>query len=359
MRGSSTGRKPTSGMSRRLASSRSEPYDCVNAPTLLVEALAGTPRRAPRRAARASARPARSRPCSSTIRTARSNATHAITFECVKWRRGPRTSQIPSSGSRQTASRRSSRRRQSAQASSSGGEPGRARLVERVEDLAVDVELELRARRRCRRGPAASPRSPSSHGELELGDPALAGDPVQRLRPVGRARDRAQQPVAPRARLVVVAGADEREERERRVAHPAEAVVPVPDAAERLRQRRGRRRDDPAGRRVRQRLERDERADQRVAVRPLVRAAVRPVVARTPRCPRAPPRRRRARAGRRSTGYQVRTNGTRSPGSTSNSATVCMFSPTSSTGDASRSASGPAIASVPSRRRRTHGTIEP
>ena len=34
------------------------------------------------------------RPC-----TARSNATHAITFECVKCWRGPRTSQMPSSGS--------------------------------------------------------------------------------------------------------------------------------------------------------------------------------------------------------------------------------------------------------------------
>ena len=35
---------------------------------------------------------------------ARSNATHAITFECVKWRLGPRTSQMPSSGSRHSRS---------------------------------------------------------------------------------------------------------------------------------------------------------------------------------------------------------------------------------------------------------------
>ena len=41
----------------------------------------------------------------SAIRIARSNATQAITFECTKWRRGPRTSQMPSSGRRQVDSR--------------------------------------------------------------------------------------------------------------------------------------------------------------------------------------------------------------------------------------------------------------
>ena len=34
----------------------------------------------------------------STVFTARSTATHAITFECTKCRRLPRTSQMPSSG---------------------------------------------------------------------------------------------------------------------------------------------------------------------------------------------------------------------------------------------------------------------
>ena len=41
-----------------------------------------------------------SRPNCSTVLMARSKATQAITFEWVKCRRGPRTSQIPSSGSR-------------------------------------------------------------------------------------------------------------------------------------------------------------------------------------------------------------------------------------------------------------------
>ncbi len=40
-----------------------------------------------------------------TAVTARSNATQAITLECTKCRRGPRTSQIPSSGSSQCFSR--------------------------------------------------------------------------------------------------------------------------------------------------------------------------------------------------------------------------------------------------------------
>ena len=54
-------------------------------------------RRGSRRAARATYRPGRESVCSIAL-TARSSATHAITLECVKCRRGPRTSQMPSSG---------------------------------------------------------------------------------------------------------------------------------------------------------------------------------------------------------------------------------------------------------------------
>ncbi len=52
----------------------------------------------------------------STARTARSKATQAITLECTKCRRGPRTSQMPSSGSSQCFSRKVSRARCSDQA---------------------------------------------------------------------------------------------------------------------------------------------------------------------------------------------------------------------------------------------------
>ena len=95
---------------------------------------------------------------------------------------------------------------------------------------------------------------------LPFGQAALAGDAVHDLHLLRTAGDRAQQPVAPSLRFVVVAGIHQREQRERGVAQPAEAVVPVADAAELLGQRRGRRRDDAAGRRVGERLERDQRA---------------------------------------------------------------------------------------------------
>ena len=101
--------------------------------------------------------------------------------------------------------------------------------------------------------------------ELELGQPPLAGDPVHDLELLRQPGDRAEQPVAPRARLVLVARPHEREQRQRRVAEPAVPVVPVPDAAERLGQRRRRRGHDAAGRRVGERLERDERAHERLA----------------------------------------------------------------------------------------------
>jgi hypothetical protein len=56
-------------------------------------------------------------------------------------------------------------------------------------------------------------------------------------------------------RLLVVAGVEHGEQRQRRVAEPAVAVVPVADAADVLRERGRRRGDDPARGRVRKRLE--------------------------------------------------------------------------------------------------------
>ena len=113
--------------------------------------------------------------------------------------------------------------------------------------------------------------------ELELGETTLATDPVhglQRLRVTG---GRAQQPLAPAQRLALIAADHEGLERQGRVAHPAVAVVPVARAAERLRQRRGRRRDDAAGRLVRQRLQGEQRAQHRLAPFARVLATRRPV----------------------------------------------------------------------------------
>ena len=60
--------------------------------------------------------------------------------------------------------------------------------------------------------------------------------------------------------LVGEAQAEQRVDRERRVADPGEAVVPVALAADLLGQPRGRRRDQRAGRRVRHQLQRHRRA---------------------------------------------------------------------------------------------------
>ena len=184
-----------------------------------------------------------------------------------------------------------------------GRQPALARLQHRVHQLAVDVELELV------RGGVADP-----HGrralvagqprQLELGEPPLPRRAVHDLHLVGRPGDGAQQPVAPRARLVHVAGVHERLQRERGVAHPAEAVVPVAHAADRLRQRGGRRGDDAARRPVRERLERDQAALDQLAVRPVeVRAAG----------PLLPPARRvlPSRRGRRRAWARARATGTR------------------------------------------------
>ena len=133
-----------------------------------------------------------------------------------------------------------------------------ARLVEAVEHLAVDVELQLAARRvadphRLRALVAVEPR------QLELAQAPLARDAVHDL-DVGRiARDRPDQPAPPLSRLVRVVAVEECEQRERRVAQPAVAVVPVAHGADPLRQRGRRRGDDAAGRVVGERLEDDER----------------------------------------------------------------------------------------------------
>ena len=112
----------------------------------------------------------------------------------------------------------------------------RAGLVERLEHLAVDVELELL------RGGVSYPNRPrpfvaGEPVELALVESPLARDPVHDLH-VGRiAGDGAQEPLPPDDRLFAVAAAEHREQRERRVAQPAVAVVPVPDAADLLRKR--------------------------------------------------------------------------------------------------------------------------
>ena len=122
----------------------------------------------------------------------------------------------------------------------------------------------------------------------------------------------------PGARLFEVAGVDEGEQRERRVAEPAEAVVPVALAADLLRQRGRCCRDDPARRRVRQRLQDDERVVDLLAPPPFVGAPVGPVVPVVRRLAATRARCRCVAADARSTGTTSERSGIRSPSRTVN-----------------------------------------
>src|SRR5262249_38534326 len=112
-------------------------------------------------------------------------------------------------------------------------QPAPSRLVQGVDDLAVDVELELLRR------PVADAHGPRALVALEpgyrpLAEAAVAHHAVHDLQ-VGRiAGDGAQQPLAPGGGLVAVAAHEEGVEDTGRVAQPAVAVVPVARAADEL-----------------------------------------------------------------------------------------------------------------------------
>src|SRR4051812_40115655 len=125
------------------------------------------------------------------------------------------------------------------------------RLVERIENLAVDIELQLFGRSVSH---AHGPRLlvALEPFELALVEAALAGEAVHDLEIRGIAGDGAEQPRSPLLGFPDVARVEHREEGRSRVAQPAVAVIPVARAADMLRERRPRRGDDPTGRRVRQ-----------------------------------------------------------------------------------------------------------
>ena len=143
-------------------------------------------------------------------------------------------------------------------------------------NLPVDVELELLAcgvadPHRPRLGEAREP------AELELVEAPLPCDPVHDLE-VGRvARDRAQEPVAPGLGLVPVAGVQHGQQRQRRVAEPAVAVVPVAHPADVLGEGGGRRRHDPARGSVGEGLQDEQGLVDLIVVVAVVPALPRPV----------------------------------------------------------------------------------
>ena len=90
---------------------------------------------------------------------------------------------------------------------------------------------------------------------LSFGHPALSTKPVHDLELRWTARNRAQQPIAPGLRLVVVAAVHQRHQGEGRIAQPTVAIVPITYPADPLRQGRGRSGRDSTRGRVGQRLQ--------------------------------------------------------------------------------------------------------
>ena len=155
--------------------------------------------------------------------------------------------------------------------------------VQRVEQLAVDVELDLvpgavaDPHRRASRASRAGGRASRSERSCSPPIPYMICSERSSARPPAALVMNETNSSASSG-----AGADvERLEREARVADPREAVVPVALAADGLGQRRRRRRDDRAGGAVRQALE-----DARAEAHELAVRAVVDVVLGLPRAPR-------------------------------------------------------------------------
>jgi len=213
MRGSSGGRKRTSGNRRLAASGARLPKAWVNAPL----AAGSTPACSTwRRMALASAdQRSRSagRPRPRARRMARSTATQVMTLEATKWRRPPRTSQMPSSGSVQRRATTSTAPASSRQA--------------------VDVELELVG------GGVADPDRAGAavavQGvQLDLREQPFATHAVHELEVLGPAGGGAFQPAHEGMGLVGVAQGEQGVEVHGGIPQPAVAVVPVAHPAQLL-----------------------------------------------------------------------------------------------------------------------------
>ncbi len=182
-----------------------------------------------------------------------------MTREWVKSWRGPRISQSPLSLSCQFSARWSTKHPLQRPGVVGVPEGGLAGRLERQHHLAHHVGLALAD------GPVADPHGtrvgvPGQPVHRPLGQAPGAVDGIHDLEVAGVAGDGAKQPVAPEPRLVRRARLDQRVDRQRGVAEPAVAVVPVALPAEVLGQRRGRCRHDPAGLGVGHQVQGEQRA---------------------------------------------------------------------------------------------------
>ena len=200
---------------------------------------------------------------SSASRMPRSSADQHSTFECTKCSGSPAHSQIPQSGSRPLLGGMIDQRHQEPPVVVARRMAAAVPAPGQVDELAVGVELELLRRRRSRAGPAPTCDIPRGPLDDVAPEPALPTDAVDDLEILGVAGGRAHDERAERVGLVDRAELGERAGAEARVPHPGVAVVPVAGSADRLGQRRRRRRDDRARGRVGERLEHDPRAARR------------------------------------------------------------------------------------------------
>ena len=182
------------------------------------------------------------------------------------------------------------------------------------------------SRPRCRPAPASTPRSRAATRARARPAAARRAMPYMICRSAGSpATARSSQLRHARASSTV-AGVQHRHQRQRRVAQPAEAVIPVAQSADVLGQRGGRGRHDAARGRVRERLQHQQRLVDLVVVVAAVTALVGPL---------EPVRlgvgERLLRVDRPGSGLcdgnQVSTNGIRSPASRVNSETLVRSSP--------------------------------
>ena len=191
---------------------------------------------------------------------------------------------------------------------------------------------------------------------LPLGQPAFAHQAIHDLhvrqarRPPRAAANRAMPP-PPRRHACIHQG----KQRERRIAYPAVAVIPVAHAADVFRQRRRRRGDDAAAGRIGQPFQGDQRTHHRFVDRALKRSRAPTSHARTTSQARAPAALDRRAAPADATGHSsARTDIV--PGVTVNIAQVLKSSPRRATGVRSTVMSGPATArTAPSVLRRHPG----
>ena len=171
-----------------------------------------------------------------------------------------------------------------------------ARDVEGVEHFAVDVELELSDRR------VADPHRRCALVARQPGEFRIRRAAARRARPYMICRSSGAPATARKSHSCHafassrIAGPNQRVKRERRVAKPAIAIVPIARPAQLFGQRRRCRRDDAAGRLVGERLQRDRRPVHELVVAARVRGVRRPAPPPVRRHPQRPLRRRAAPA---------------------------------------------------------------